>query len=837
MNNVLSMDRRHRLLLFFLFFWSGVGALMLEVLWLRQLALLFGNTAQAAAVTLSVFFLGLALGGRLWGKKAPHMSNPLRGYALLELGVAATGPLFLLLRSLYGFIYAPVFGGVAGHPTLIILGKLILAAGILLPPAVLMGGTFPLMGHHLVRRAGELGATGSLLYAVNTIGAATGAFVAGFYLPRIVGLTASASIAVGLLLSVGLTALWLSGGTGHDAFAGPPVMETPDARPSSSRRPLIVALVVASGFGTLGLEVLWTRMFAQVLQNSVYSFAVVLFTFLISLGLGSLLAYGLTKLDIRPMVTLAALLALGGVSVSLAPHFFYWLTDGLAYVAPGADWGRYVAAVFATAGAVTVVPVVLIGAVFPFLLRIEQDRGEQVGRTIGRLISLNAVGAIAGPLVTGFLLIEVIGLWRSISALGYGYLILSAVVLSRVTTRKTIQALPVLAVAVLAWTASLSGLRAVRVEEGERLRAVWEGNSGTVAVVQEGDNLKLKLDNYYTLGDTRSIAVERMQAHLPLLLHPEPRSVFFLGLGTGITAGAALDHPVTSVVAAELVPEVVTAVRRYFSPYTNNLFSDPRVEIVVEDGRNYLLATRETYDVIVGDLFTPWHAGTGSLYTLEHFERVRSRLRDEGLFAQWLPLYQLSEAEFLTIARTMAEVFPEVTLWRGDFSPSRPIVALVGRAEARPLDWATFSSRSRRFFAGASEGDNMVGLFYAGNIAVNRSVLDPYPINTDDRPILEYLAPITQRAHAARGDRRLIGSALVQFFEELLRSTPAETDPFLSGFPPREVAYVEAGLKFFRYHVYVETGQMSRAGVLADQLRSVLPGGPWKAVPELGVAR
>ena len=173
-----------RATLFFLFFWSGVGALILEVLWFRQLALLFGNTADAAAVTLAVFFLGLALGGRLWGNKAQDMANPLRGYALLEFGVGGTSLLFLLLHRIYGLIYAPVFGGLAGHGSLVILVKVLLAAGVLLPPAILMGGTFPLMGQHLVRRSGELGATGSLLYALNTVGGAIGSFVAGFYLIR-----------------------------------------------------------------------------------------------------------------------------------------------------------------------------------------------------------------------------------------------------------------------------------------------------------------------------------------------------------------------------------------------------------------------------------------------------------------------------------------------------------------------------------------------------------------------------------------------------------------------------------------------------------------------------
>src|SRR5262249_14749876 len=170
----------------------------------------------------------------------------------------------------------------------------------------------------------------------------------------------------------------------------------------------------------------------------------------------------------------------------------------------------------------------------------------------------------------------------------------------------------------------------------------------------------------------------RRQADPPMLLPPAPRALFFLGLGTGITAGAALFHPVERVTVAELVPDIALLAREYFSPMANGLFSDPRARIVIGDGRALLAADPQRYDVIVSDLFVPWHAGTGSLYTREHFERIRDRLTDDGVFAQWLPLYQLSMREFAVIAHTMLEVFPLVTVWRGDFSASEPIVALVG---------------------------------------------------------------------------------------------------------------------------------------------------------------
>ncbi len=231
--------------------------------------------------------------------------------------------------------------------------------------------------------------------------------------------------------------------------------------------------------------------------------------------------------------------------------------------------------------------------------------------------------------------------------------------------------------------------------QGERLLAVSEGTHGIVAVVEFPGSRRLKLNNYYVLGGTASTLAERMQAHLPLLLHPSPHQVAVLGLGTGITASGALFHPITNITAVEMVPEVVAAARDYFREENDRVLEDPRTRIIIDDARNFLRGTAEKFDVIVGDLVVPWRQGEGALFTVEHFRAARHALAPGGLFCQWLPSYQFSEPEFRIVLRTFLSVFPRVSVWRGDFLAAESAVALVGGVDPFEIKPAEVARRIR----------------------------------------------------------------------------------------------------------------------------------------------
>jgi spermidine synthase len=790
-----------RPLLLALFCASGFAALVYELLWARELALVFGSTAQATATTLAVFFLGLSAGQHAASRYTARIRNPLRAYGVLEALVAATASTYFMVLPLYRAILPSLVAATGSDGMVAIAARAGVAAVALTAPCVCMGATLPVIGQLFVRHVDELAPTFGLVYAVQTIGGALGAFAAGFWLPGVIGFRRTYLVAMAVSASVAAVA-YLASATRDPSPAKAPASHRERravTRWADASDRLAAAVACLSGFATLAIEVLWTHMFSQALHNSVYSFAAILVTFLASLSVGGLVARVVARRAIRrPLYALAALLSLSGLGVALSPFLFNWMTGGLRLFASGEGWAGYVRATFGCAAVVTLGPGLLLGSVFPYTLRMATRPEGGAGAVIGQLAFWNTIGAVAGSLCAGFVLLPWLGLWSSIQAVAVLYL-LGAIGVGVQVAGQRAQALvlPVVGLFLVASVLNPTWLPRVNLSPGETLKTVRESASGTVAVTEQDGVLALKLDGHYTVGASGAIANDRRQAELPMLLHPEPRSVFFLGLGTGITAGAALFHPVERVTVAELVPDIVTAARESFSPMSNGVFTDARSRVVIGDARTVLAGDPRRYDVIIGDLFVPWQPGAGSLYTREHFESVRARLTANGLFAQWLPLYQLSWREFAVIARTMLEVFPLVTVWRGDFEADMPVVALVGFATQRALDLDVVVANVRRRQGGEgypeARARALALLFYAGNLTAAQELVSSAPINTDDRPVIEYLAPATPMEVVAGRAEWLTGPALARLWQQLAATVPPAVDPYLASLSDEEREIVEAG--------------------------------------------
>jgi len=468
---------------------------------------------------------------------------------------------------------------------------------------------------------------------------------------------------------------------------------------------------------------------------------------------------------------------------------------------------------------VLLLPVVVLGTVLPYLLRILQHELRSPGEIIGRLVATNTTGAILGSLFAGFVLLPTVGAYRSMLLLAALYPLLALVLLRHLP----IPGRPALAGALAVATLLLvfvepTGLQNIRLRGAtERIVDLREGTQATVAVIASSDSLRIRVNNYYTLGGTRGRDSERNQTVVPMLLHPEPREVFYLGMGTGLTAGAALAFPVERVVVSELIGDVVKVAQAHFGPWINGLFEDERVTVYADDGRNCLSRSRDRYDVIISDLFTPWKAGTGNLYTLEHYRTVRDRLKPGGLFAQWIPLYQVSEQEFGIIARTMTEAFPQVVLWRGDLFSNRSIVALVGFAEETALDPEVLTRQGRRIDPkGEREApwyESLALRYYGGNITLG-GLFDDYPVNTDDYPLIEYLAPRTHRLTVTGEARFLNGAAREDLYARVRNAVPVDRDPYLARLDDRQRGYVRAGDHYSRYRFLY--GERQRDEALED---------------------
>jgi spermidine synthase len=813
--------------LLLLFWLSGAAALVYEVLWLKQLGRLFGVTAYASSTTLAVFFLGLSLGGLVWGRRAQRLNNPLRTYAWLEVGIAASALLYFALFDVYAAIQEPLFGGADYSPGTALAVKFLLSVGILILPSFLMGGTLPVMAQYLVARREQLGSSATLLYAANTAGATVGALLAGFVLPRLFGFKAAYGVAIAFNLFVAAQTWWWSRTRQAPAMPADPEVVVQNTAQVWLEPRSIRVLAALSGLATLGLEVLWTRMVSQVLQNSVYTFSLILATFLLALAVGATVANRLARRVTELRRVMGTLLLVSGVLVAITPFQFQVLASRLEFWNSGLGFWPYMGVVFLGLLLILGPAVVFMGAVFPFLMRLSERSMVNAGRTVGELAAINTAFAIVGSLVAGFVLLQWIGLWASIWIVAAIYLVAAVVVASRRELQVGAGVCAALSL-VLAATLDFDVLRLEAVTDSdESIVESWEGPDGTVAVTRFGEGeLRLRVNSSYSLGSSASAPNERMQGQLPMLLHPDARSVFFLGLGTGITASGAMQFPFERVVVCEVNPGVIRAAREHFQPWLRGLFEDPRVRVIPEDGRTWLAANPERYDLIIADIFLTYKIGVGSLYTREHFEVVRERLEPGGTFVQWLPMFDTSIEEFRTIVRTMQDVFPSVTLWRRSFSPVFPVYALVGCMEETPLSMEGVE-RGLATLREDPDLDERTWLFhlplaaFVADLSARADDFADAPLNTDDRTRLEYSAPMTERESKGAGRLPVLAwETLLRYCEDLQAS---QEDSFLSEAKREQKDQVLAGTAYYGYEIMRRMGRSDDAARYLELYQSLIP--------------
>jgi spermidine synthase len=512
---------------------------------------------------------------------------------------------------------------------------------------------------------------------------------------------------------------------------------------------------------------------------------------------------------------MAVLLLLSALLVLHTPLLFKIMGG----VQPGGyyrlGWGQYVFSMFQSIFGVVFVPVAVMGSILPFLLRLAETLDRQPGQVIGRLVAANTAGSLLGSLFAGFVFINAFGLSGSIRIFAVVYAIFGVGMILLGGIRGRLPAAAALAAALVVFVAAADPYRQplVTLKKGETLVEVVEGSHATLAVVRgQGGELSMRTNNHYGLGSAKNFRRQRLEAQIPLSLHSSPDRVFLLGMGTGITAGAALDFPVRQITVCELMPEAVDLSRRHFTPYVNGLFTDPRVRLVVEDGRTFLLGTADTYDVIIADLFLPYRAGVGGLYSKDHFEVVKSRLNPGGIFAQWLSIYQFSRKDLEIIERTVLSVFDQVSVWRADFDPYLPFVVLICEKDLVPLDVDRMAEEVRHLGLfdryektfGWITGREMLSL-YSGNLSGAAAAIGPGPINTDNRPLIEFKAPVTIRNIFAGHVEAMNGDVLHDYFTNLISRTPPDRDPYLAGTTAADQELVLAGLALFGDAVYQET--------------------------------
>ncbi len=729
-----------------LFFLSGAAALAYEVLWMRRFSVLLGATAPAVAAALTAFFVGLGLGSYVLGRLAPRLIRPLRAFAVLEIATAVSA---LAVEPLLGAmqpVYASLYDLSGEHVALQITLRVGVAVIAVLIPATCMGGTLPVLAHFVAARAQSLGVRAGGLYAVNTLGAACGALAVPAVLLPSFGAAGALGAVVTTSVLIAMGALLLARAP-EDEPAAAPVKPKPRAKRDRARtlRGGTLALAFVSGAITLGLEALATRAFALVHENSVYSFATVVAVFLAGLGAGAAVA----RAALQRGVTARALVAIGwagaGAWMVVLPALFVSVT-GLDYVA-GGRLLAHEAHLGALVAAGLLAPSVLLGLALPALMQEEGEAAGQGGPAVGAVLAANTAGAIVGPLLVLFALAPAAGLWNATALLG-GMSIACGALASSAARRPVRRAVAgAVGIAIVASLVAPPGaLPRMKLSGSNRLLDLREGAFGSVAVIEHDGHRRIKLNNFYVLGGSAAAGDERLQGHIPLLLHPKPERVAYLGLGTGISLSAIAFHPVREVLALELVPDVTAAARTWFADANLGVLADPRVRVRAEDARSYVGATHARFDVVVGDLVVPWRRGESSLFTRDSFEAVRRVLAPGGLYCQWVPLYQISEAEFDSITASFLDVFPRATLWR-DFNAGQAIAALVGHTDPGGLDPAVADARSRTFAAGPDRSNPYLShpaglwLYFAGPLDPSQERFRSAPRNRDASPWVELASP------------------------------------------------------------------------------------------------
>jgi len=697
----------HGTVFLFLYLLSGITSLAYEVLWIRMLSLQFGVSIFGVVVTVTAFMAGLGLGslvGSLWGR---HIRHPLRWFALLEGGVALFALITpQLLRSLDGSFMAMAAG--SGLPAWLGLQMLVVVL-VLMLPAFAMGAGFPLI---LSAMRGS-GVSLASIYGVNAIGGAVGALLPLWLLPTLGWLAGVQSVAVVGLLVAALA--WLASlRLSHTA-----VMAT-------QARPPWRWLLIYGGIGVaaLMLQIGWTRLFGMVLLRTEYVLAVILAIFLVGIGFGSLLARYMRQawwFSVLPVI------ACGFALLSL------WLLAPLSAWAEQARFDSLFSALLQQGGAIVslTLPVTLVlGAWLPLLTR-RLGGGHHYGAW---LYGANSLGAALGTLLAGFLFIPAIGTSATIVS---GALLLLVLGLKWAPSRRWWLTVPLMVL--LAWPVlqlpPVSALMPAAYAQAHSIYTHEDAISITHVIEREDGQRQLLADlrRMDASSDPTSVAAQMNQARLPLLLHPAPRSVLFLGLGTGISAAGSLPFPDLQRSAVELSQGAIVAARDYFTP-VNGVVSRQLI-LVRDDARHFLLSSTAYFDVIIGDLFHPDLVGRSALLSRQQFQRAHARLSEGGIFVQWLAMNQFDTRNLDVVLRTFQRVFPEAVLFVDGFR-----LALVGskapiNAAAMQANLARMSKDVAAQATGGEGAWTWLGRYW-GKIPASEG-----PVQDEWAPVIEYQLP------------------------------------------------------------------------------------------------
>jgi len=740
----------------FLFFLSGISGLIYEVIWMKLLSRLFGVSSFATGTVLSVFMLGLALGSFLFTDVSGKFKSPRKVFIWLEIGIALSALAIPHMLQVISASYAVSIGEVSPTFAEISMYRLIGSLIVLTVPTVLMGGTLPIMAKILYRK-GKLGNDVAVLYSANTFGAVIGAVLAGFFLVDKLGILFSNYAAITINGVVIFIAALSRYKIPKKAVCVPKSLGEEEKK--KSRMLCLIIATTVSGFVSLGLETIWTRIFSLMFHNTVYAFSTILATFLFGIALGSLFVkkwFGNRK---RSWGIYGAFQILFGIlSLILIPLFgqVFVLFESLGGENLASGWIGVSLVKFFICFVAILLPTMLLGATFPMGCRILEnitgkDRANP-SALVGIYSGFNTVGAVMGAFAVSFILVPTYGtqnvaIWLFYAIVASGVLMVFLEKESGWREKLILLSLAVGFVAGCINTSSLFDITFRNQAFGSHYETYFsmEDESGLTEVLYDRNSgvKKLVTNRQQQEGDNsyESVYSQKKQGYLPMLLKPNAKNIAVIGLGTGISL-APIPHFLPSRVDCLEISTGVVEASYMFKSENQNILKNPRLNVIQEDGRNYLVNAARKYDLIIADLFTPYRASVGNIYSLEHYEVCKSRMAEDGMMVQWLPLHQLTLNTFKIITKTFTSVFPHATLW-----VTKQSVALI--ACEKPLvidfDWMKKALTNRRIVEdlkdfGLLDPYGFLDSYLVGEFEL-RHLCSGAVLNTDDMPVVEYLSP------------------------------------------------------------------------------------------------
>lgn len=762
------------LIIAFLFLISGATGLIYEIVWTRFFTIVYGNTTYGVSAVLTAFMAGLGLGSYVFGRIIDRKKDYLLIYAFLEIGIALIAVAMPQILDILQGVYARIYGEFPSSIWLLQSVRTLLSFIILVLPTFLMGATLPVLIRFFVSHKNQIGSGVGVLYGANTLGATIGSFLTGFFLIEAFGLRQTAYIAALVNLILAAIFLFIRQRLGSKSIPELPVAE-PIVNQNSNVRDdehsprqvkiLLISFAVA-GFCSLAYEVLWFRLLVFHLQTTIYAFTTMLTTFLVGIGLGSMISSALLRKGgsanqnwIMFGYLEAAIGILGLMSIML-----FGSLDILNTFLVDPFW-KYVAIQFSAAAIIMLLPALMMGAAFPIVCKIISNDASKIGGTVGLVYAANTVGAIFGSFVTGFYLARYLGTQDSLILVAMLNIMVAAVIFFYAP--RNIQSAPVkgwfknvqnAALIAVLWIVVILGTLLIprnyifeyyNVREklhnpNVKILHAEEGLESVTTVHQYPDGTRTISAGSINVAGTAftHLTTQMLQAHIPMLLHPDAHEVLQVGFGSGETAHILTTYDnVNSVDLVEISQSVLDTSSQFFRDINYDVVKHPKFHPYIMDGANYLRLTNKKYDVIMNDSIWPFYAGNSGLYTKDYFKAGRAHLKEGGFMTSWLPL-QIDPEDFKILLNTFHSVFPHVSVWVAMTHYNKHAL-IVGSDKRIEIDMRRFVERYNRFakqdlkIIDIDSPIQLLNTFLMDEknfgAEINNAV-----IHTEDKPVLEF---------------------------------------------------------------------------------------------------